>query len=83
MAYSTTIYVWDYKGYDEELLSYVIAIFHIVTAVVVNFYYEKIRKTRRIIYNIDYMRSKKGAIMAILFTLLSWGQIFVLSLILR
>ena len=32
-------------------LKYVIAIFYVATAVAVNFYYDKIRKTRRIIYN--------------------------------
>ena len=74
---------WDYKGSDKELLSHVIAIFYITTAVAVNFYYDKIRKERRIIYNIDYMRSRKGTLLAILFTLLSWGQIFVWPLIFR
>ena len=63
------------------LLKYVIAIFYVATAVAVNFYYDKIRRTRRIIYNIDYMRSRKGIVMAILLALLSIGHLIAWPLI--
>ena len=62
-------------------LKYVIAIFYVATAVAVNFYYDKIRKTRRIVYNIDYMRSRKGIVMAILLALLSIGNLIAWPLI--
>ena len=64
-------------------LKYIIALFCGATGFSVNGYYNRIRKTRRIVYNIEYMRSKKGIVLVILFTLLSFGQIFVWPLILR
>lgn len=63
------------------LLEYVMALFCGVIGFAVNVYYDRIRKTRRIIYNIEYMRSRKGTVLAILFVLLSFGQIFVWPLI--
>ncbi len=81
------LYLWPiallYVLWIDKMISlkYIIALFCGATGFSVNGYYNRIRKTRRIVYNIEYMRSKKGTVLVILFTLLSFGQIFVWPLI--
>ena len=81
------LYLWPiallYVLWIDKMMSlkYIIALFCGATGFSVNGYYNKIRKTRRIIYNIDYMRSRKGIVMAILLALLSIGYLIAWPLI--